>query len=435
MRLLFQTLSFFFLFFLFTMSYLSNAPIEVLHLMLYNINRQSDLFECALVNKSFYAAANPLLWREPQQIISDTTRENSMPFRLLQSFRQARKHGIRSTTLGHYIRKLYIQKRTHLQDLRQLINNAPLLEELIIYSTLKDKDLERIVLKCPQLKRLSLYYLSAGSDRFFESLRHCTSLRELNIMDSQRSTHQLTSLTHSRLEKLKMQPFLYSHHLFLEASFGVTPTLTHLDLDGMAKPYFRHYRALRSPTLFPALTDLRIAMPSPEDPADDALVSFFKAHPLIRNLSIVGMKINPAIMDSLATDLVHLKRLRLIHNGHLPPLTISLPLLEKLTVRACQTSAAFIVYLAHHFPNLHYIHVGKHDYSMWQLPRNYVGSIVDLEGPIIETASLLTYLDFASHDSVPGDLKVHLPRRMDGKLVQEDLEHIRKTAVGLAWID
>ncbi|SAL97660.1 hypothetical protein [Absidia glauca] len=417
------------------MSYLSDAPIEVLHLMLYNIDRQCDLYECALVNKSFYAAANPLLWREPQQMVSDITRECSMPFRLLQSFRQARKHGIRSTTLGHHIRKLYIQRRTHLQDLRQLINNAPLLEELVIHSTLKDKDLERIVLKCPQLKRLSLYYLMAGSDRFFESLRHCTNLREFNIMDSCRSTYELTSLKHCRLEKLKIQPFLYSHALFLEATFDDMPTLTHLDLDCIATPYFRHYRTLRSPTLFPALTDLRIAMLSPESPADDTLVSFFKAHPLIRNLSIEGMKINPAIMDSLAIDLVHLKRLSLINNGHLPPLTIDLLLVEKLTVRACHTNASFIVHLAHHFPNLHYIHVGKYDYSRWQPSINYIGNIVDLVGSLIEVISLMTYLDFASHDSVPGDLKVHLPRRMGGKLVQEDLEHIRQSAVGLAWID
>jgi hypothetical protein len=275
----------------------------------------------------------------------------------------------------------------------------------------------------------------AGSDLFFESLRHYTNLRELNIMDSCRATYQLTSLKHCRLEKLKMQSFLYSLQFFLEATFDDMPTLTHLDLDCIATPFLRHYQTLQSPTLFPALTDLRTAMLSPRTPADDALVSFFKAHPLIRNLSIEGMEINPAIMDSLATDLVHLKRLSLIHNGHLPPLTIDLLLVEKLTVRACNTNASFIFHLAHHFPNLHYIHVGKYDYSMWRPSINYIGNIVEAAGSFIEDVSLLTYLDFASHNSVPGDLKVHLPRQMGGKLVPEDLEHIRKSAVGLAWID
>ncbi|SAL97677.1 hypothetical protein [Absidia glauca] len=61
--------------------------------------------------------------------------------------------------------------------------------------------------------------------------------------------------------------------------------------------------------------------------------------------------------------------------------------------------------------------------------------ISHLDGPTIESITKLKYLDFTSYDSVPGDLKVHLPRRMGGQLAKEDLDHIRDTALGLVWIE
>jgi hypothetical protein len=93
------------------------------------------------------------------------------------------------------------------------------------------------------------------------------------------------------------------------------------------------------------------------------------------------------------------------------------------------------VRMAMHLPNIHYIHVGKYVYSSRHFNRNFVDDILQVNGPTVESRTHLTHLDFASHDSVPSDLKVYLPRRMDGKLIQEDLEHIRKTALGLVWIE
>ncbi|SAL97668.1 hypothetical protein [Absidia glauca] len=416
------------------MTYLSDAPIEVLHLILYNINHQTYLYECALVNKNWYAATNPLLWREPKLLDPGTQREDIISFWLLRSFRQARIHGLHATSLGHYIRKLSIQRYTTLQDMRQVINNVPMVEELVIQvRTMNCKDIERIARKCPKLKRLSLWYLNDTSGRSLDSLRHCNNLRELSIKTGFRTTRLLSSLKHDRLEKLRL--ITNGCTTDVVTTFSNIPTLTHLDLDSLAAAYFRHYRTLPSPAFFPFLTDLRIMMLDHTGTSNDAVVSFFKAHPLIDTLTIESLKIDSAIMTSLATDLVHLKRLTLMRSGRLPPFTMALPLVENLTIRYCSMKVPSTVCMATLFPNLHYIHVSKHyNYGM-RKDSNIMGDDPQSDKLTIESITQLTYLDFASYDSVPGDLKVHLPRRPDGKLVYEDLKHIRKTAVGLAWID
>ncbi|SAL97667.1 hypothetical protein [Absidia glauca] len=418
------------------MSYLIDAPIEVLHLILYNIDQQSDLYQCALVNKSLYAATNPLLWREPKKEAGCKRREHSISFWLLRSFRQARIHGLHATSLGHYIRILFIEICTPLQDMRQVINNIPLVEELVIrVTTMNDKDIERIARKCPKLKRLSLGNFEDSSDCSLDSLRHCTNLRELSIITGDRTNHRLTSIKHDRLEKLKLITNGWSYGFSLELPFSNIPTLTHLDLDSLAAAYFRHYRTLPSPTFFPGLTNLRISMFYDAVTGNEPVVSFFKAHPLIDTLTINNLKIDSTIMTSLATDLVHLKCLTLIDNGCLPSFTMALPLVENLNLLHCSINVPSTVCMATLFPNLHYIHVSKHYSHLSRKSSNIMGDDPQSDKLTIESITQLTYLDFASYDSVPDDLKVHLPRRTDGKLVNQDLQHIRKTAVGLAWID
>jgi hypothetical protein len=420
------------------MSYLTDASLEVLRLILYNIDQQSDLYQCALVNKSLYAATNPLLWREPVVFNRETLREGNIAACLLQSFRHTRLHGFHATLLGQHIRTLYFRVDTLLQDLRQIINNVPLVEELNIHViTLKTKDLERIAIKCPQLKRLTLRYLMDAPDHFFEPLRHCTNLRELSVIDSVRSNYQLASLNDSRLEKLTLRPYVHTGNSFIWLLLGevptlndlAIPTLTHLDMDSLTESYFQYYQALSSPTLFPVLADLRIAMPYYTATADVTVVSFFRAHPLINTLTIECMEIDPVIMTSLAIDLVHLKRLALIGNRHLPPFPMALPLVESLTLRDCRINVDFTVQMAIHFPSLHYFHV-----PTILRPQSF-GGVLPSDGLTIESLTHLTYLDFASHDSVPDGLNVYLPRRMGGELTDEDLSHIWETAVGLCWID
>ncbi|SAL97662.1 hypothetical protein [Absidia glauca] len=419
------------------MSNLSDAPIEVLHLILYYIDQQSDLYHCALVNKSLYAATNPLLWREPKLLAYGTKRMDCISFWLLRSFRQARLHGLHATSLGHYIRILFIEICTPLQDMRQVINNIPLVEDLVIQlPNLNDKDIECIALKCPKLKRLSLKFFNNDTpDHSLDSLRHCTTLRELSIKTSFRTTRLLTSLNHDRLEKLRLNTLGLPKHISLGLTFSNISTLTHLDLNTLAAAYFRHYRTLPSPTFFPGLANLRISMLYGAATDNEAVVSFFKAHPLIDTLTIRSMKIDSAIMTSLATDLVHLKRLTLIHNGRPPPFHMALPLVENLTIRRCSINVPSTVCMATQFPNLHYIHVSKQYHSLLRKSSNIMSDNSQSDRLTLKSLTQLTYLDFASYDSVPGDLKVHLPRRTDGKLVYQDLEHIRKTAVGLAWID
>ncbi|SAL97679.1 hypothetical protein [Absidia glauca] len=411
------------------MSNLGDAPNEVLSLVLNNVYQQGDLYQCALVKKSFYATANPLLWREPQLVASGTLRKDTICFRLKQSFRQTDKHCLHSTPLGHNVRKLDISHMTFLQDLHSVINNVPLVEELVIgIERLKDKDMERIALNCPQLKCLSCTSYFIDSDCFFDPLRHCANLREFSMAGIFNLKRLLASLQHCQLEKLKLRSLRVKVDSTKDTFFGGIPTLTHLDIKCKTGDFFRYCWTQPSRTLFPVLTDLHIATGEKYGIFDNKyVVLFVKAHPFIRALSLKYMKIDPAFLASLATDLVHLQRLSLIENGDLPPFTKAFHRVEKLTLRV---SSIITQSLDMYFPNLHYIYVDK-TFKFWR----YDDDISHTDGPVIETLTKLIYLDLASYDSLPGDLKVHLPPRMGGQLVMEDLDHIRETALGLVWIE
>jgi hypothetical protein len=448
------------------MSNICDAPIEVLSLVLNNVYQQGDLYECALVNKSFYAMANPLLWREPRQVTSGAKRVDNFLFCLLQSFslqslRQADKHCLHSTPLGYYIRKLNVSEGNRLQDLHAVINNVPLVEELVIdIKQLTDKDMEQIALNCPQLKCLSFTNYFEVSDHFFDPLPHCANLRELSILALINPNQPLASLQHCPLEKLRLRSFGFDGDFTKKTFFGGIPTLTHLDMDYKTGGFLRYCQSLPSPTLFPVLTDLRIV--KNQFAVYNDLVSFFKAHPLIRTLSLEGMNIDPTIMTSLATDLIHLQRLTLIKNGELPPFTQAFHQVQKLTLWGCHMNVDSTVRMAAHFPKIHYLHIGKdtrnwrripsdpvigEEFDNWQqVLSDFTDSEDDIwedntesilsqsDGPTVESLTNLTYLNFTTYDSVPDILNVHLPRQRQGRLLREDLDHIRETALGLVWI-
>ncbi|SAL97680.1 hypothetical protein [Absidia glauca] len=422
------------------MSRLGDAPIEVLSLVLNNVYQQSDLYQCALVNKSFYATANPLLWREPQLVASGTKRKvterkDTICFRLQQSLRQADKHCLHSTPLGHHVRKLNVSYGNCLHDLHTVINNVPLVKELVIdIKQLQDKDIEQIALNCRQLKCLSFNFYYKPRDRYFEPLKHFTNLCELDVLVIDNPEPLLPSLQHCLLEKLKLRVLGFGGVYNNATFFGGIPTLTHLELECPVRDFFQYCQTLPSRTLFPVLTDLRIARRGTsgtyEIDDNDAMVPFFKSHPLIRTLSLGNVKISQAVMTSLATDLIHLQRLSLIKNQLLPPFTKSFHRVEKLTLRG---SGMMAQDMAMYFPNLQYIYVDKTLSAL-----QHADDISRMDGPTIESLTKLTYLpsaSFTSYDSVPQDLKGHLPRRMGGRLTKKDLDHIRNTALGLVWID
>ncbi|SAL97682.1 hypothetical protein [Absidia glauca] len=401
------------------MSSLGDAPNEVLSLVLNKVDQQGDLYQCALVNKSFYATANPLLWRQPQEVTDVCVLEDTILFRLKQSFRLPHDQCLHSTPLGHNVRKLYATMLNSLQDWRAVINHVPLVEELVIeIQDLPEKDIEWIALNCPHLKCLTLGYFPDLVDCYIDSLRHCINLRELSISMVRGADPQLTPLQHCLLEKLTLESFENCGDYTKDTFFGGIPTLTHLDMEHKTGGFFRYCQTLPSWTLFPVLTNLRFAT---TENIDNNLVLFFKAHPLIRTLSITNMKIRTDIMTSLATDLVHLQRLTLINNNGLPAFTNTFHRVEKFTLEGCQMNDE---HMAMYFPKLHYIHVAKETSTL----RRYLGVHFD-------SRTKLTYLPFTSYDSLPGDLKVHLPRRMGGQLAEEDLHHIRDTALGLVWIE
>jgi hypothetical protein len=249
-----------FFYFSFSMSNLGDAPHEVLSLVLNNVDRRGDLYQCALVNKNFNATTNPLLWREPRLMTLGTLRKDTICFRLKQSLLQTDKHCLHSSPLGHYVRKLNASHDNCLQDFHSVINHVPLVKELVIgIKKLKDKDIERIALNCPQLKCLFCFCYT-DSNCFFDPLRLCANLREFSIVGIFNLKRLLASLQHCQLEKLKLCALHMDVDFTKNTLFGAIPSLTHLELYCPAKDFIQYCQTLPSRTPFPVLTDLRIAI-------------------------------------------------------------------------------------------------------------------------------------------------------------------------------
>ncbi|ORZ05630.1 hypothetical protein BCR42DRAFT_398162 [Absidia repens] len=187
------------------MNHFDHLPSEVISLILNHADETCDLYTCALINKTFYKYATPLLWehldlnghRTFSYLIDDLEASSSL----------------RSNSLGEFVRSASIQDRLSDDELLAFIKHVPQLNDLSLHEAtfITDDSFEHVPLYVPHLTRLYIRYSSitqlsieAMSRHWYRQLNHlefkrCTGL-SYDLFSALRQCTALTSLAISYCE-------------------------------------------------------------------------------------------------------------------------------------------------------------------------------------------------------------------------------------------
>jgi hypothetical protein len=318
-----------------------------------SIDNKIRLYQCALVNKAFYAAANPLLWRQP---ISEPDQMNTIA-EDTQSFLRCLESSCRQAFLVHQLRHLHVGDS---DLLKQMVPFMPLMEPLQTFSLTgchgwnegPAKSLPPLSLgpTCTRLEKASFWGVRFGDPEFVALTRWCGPVQDLALEHCQDFTN--TAL-HAFLDNSR--PFLTSLKLVQNSWTGnsLAPLhlhqLTSLTLDqcqGVDNAFFGGSR-------FPLLTECHIkACPVDFGNAPETLLGFLRAHPLLRSLSLNQCKINNAALAVLCPAVLpNLSDLDLSDNG--PALSCRLlRQLIKTCVRLSKVNVSGCSVPSRNFPEL-----------------------------------------------------------------------------------
>ncbi|ORZ11446.1 hypothetical protein BCR42DRAFT_440482 [Absidia repens] len=244
------------------MTRLDVLPTEIISLIIYDVSRRRDLYQCARINRSFHTATTPLLW--------ETLRIHTTKYAIkrLRCLVQARPW------VKQHIRTVDIQSCTGLTDnhMKVIITHVPCLERLFISPGyhFTDVSFQRLAQQHGStLTSLSLIHCNHLTQRSFDALgKHAHHLRHLHLRHCQGvSGATFGALALCPLESLSMGYFdvetwealakgipvhfahfvrlthvvlWHSHSVFvrplLQATTNIWPALTHLRLDGGRLP-------------------------------------------------------------------------------------------------------------------------------------------------------------------------------------------------------
>ncbi|SAM03458.1 hypothetical protein [Absidia glauca] len=183
----------------------NDLPFEIVSSITSHLHHQAHLYQCALINKRFYAATIPRLWEEPMSgndvshlwdapVYRGRNRRDSDDMiwdpgfvtclKLIQCLLTTRQYqqtnAFRSSPLGHYIRKLDIIDQDSAGKSLLLLSHAPFLEHLrLLGLEMTDDDVEIIWQLCPRLK--SIHLLDIPFQRLTGIGEHCRHLTSFTL--------------------------------------------------------------------------------------------------------------------------------------------------------------------------------------------------------------------------------------------------------------
>ncbi|ORZ05629.1 hypothetical protein BCR42DRAFT_496624 [Absidia repens] len=181
------------------MNHFDHLPSEVISLILNLVDETCDLYTCALINKTFYKYATPLLWEH-----LDLNGHRTFSY-LIDNLEAS--SSLRSNSLGEFVRSASIQDRLSDDELLAFIKHVPQLNDLSLHEAtfITDDSFEHVPLYVPHLTRLYIRYSSitqlsieAMSRHWYRQLNHlefkrCTDLN-YELFSALRQCTALTSL-------------------------------------------------------------------------------------------------------------------------------------------------------------------------------------------------------------------------------------------------
>jgi hypothetical protein len=286
------------------MARLDELPREIISLVC-SLLEQPAKYHCSFVNKEFYDAAIPELWREPVLPTTNILKQLVKCLKLSKSQR------------GDYIRIIKLGLKVSMNDdelvnLLQLVPNLEVLE-LRKADELTDKSMTQVSHYCNQLKSFGV----TGALLTYRSAHYLGRCRQLS---------KLTLESCPNLSSLALLPFAELNIEYLDLSgckwLNVTDTaydlcsfqyLTHLNLvccDVISMEFIRCLAAGINGK--PCLTNLQdFSITGSTIIKDSAMIPFIKTHSHIRGLFLVECAITDETLEAIASYLPLLHNLEL----------------------------------------------------------------------------------------------------------------------------
>ncbi|ORZ11425.1 hypothetical protein BCR42DRAFT_421111 [Absidia repens] len=299
------------------MTRLGRLPNEIILLILRGFTRQ-ELYECALVNRSFHSVTTPLLWATITLVTKDHAAilDDHLPL------------------LGQYVRSFDVMGSYATDDtLLYFLEQIPLLQHLSLFSGSRITDISILLVPCYCRHLTSLYLVNTNgiTQLSFEAIgQHCRHLRNFGLQEqAQGSSSSLSpslfaALECCPLEKLSLGYFHDdTNWACLEkgmADLSRMSDLTHFALWN-APPSFVH--CLLTTVRWPKLTQLAInGLPGVDldeyavnnDSVNiDCFGEFLQAHPHLSGLDLRGSKITYHLLSIISACLPELTNINLSH--------------------------------------------------------------------------------------------------------------------------
>ncbi|CAO3593641.1 unnamed protein product [Absidia cylindrospora] len=272
------------------------------------IEQQLDLWTCTLVNKQFYAIANPVLWQEPVlelglEVLLNCLAANEQP-------------------LGHHIKRLYLDNTTCTDtEFLRLMPHIPHLASLLIDNTddtiayfppMTSTSLQHLPRYCSQLTSLTLARTPVSDAIFLALGQHCHQLTDLYLQGVEGLRDDFLSAL-SRCPLKKFQLCLLGPERILTDTMMMTLTrfqdLEELSLS-LREPSTSIMTIANNTTTtvpWPRLKDLHLGSSYAID--DATFLCFLKQHPHLQVVYLDGATLTDASLDAMAVSLYDLRRL------------------------------------------------------------------------------------------------------------------------------
>ncbi|ORZ01983.1 hypothetical protein BCR42DRAFT_429734 [Absidia repens] len=273
-------------------------------------DQQRDLHTCTLVNRQFYAIANPLLWQEPVFDV-DTMH--------LQQWLD----GLAATeqSLGNHVKKLQLDNATCTDiQLLLLMTHVRHLETLSIenlnftneFSPITSTGLQHLPRYCSQLTSLKLFNIHLSDATIRAIGQHCRRLCQLTVhANVGLSDDLLAALANCPLQQIALSYDATEGMLTEKMVMDMTrfQDLTHLDLTLFEPSSLIMTIANNKITTGVPWPHLKyLSLDLCEDIDDATLICFIKAHPHLQEIRLKdAIALTDASLAAMAVSLCDLR--------------------------------------------------------------------------------------------------------------------------------
>ncbi|CAO3601053.1 unnamed protein product [Absidia cylindrospora] len=298
-------------------------PTELVVQVLQYVTQYQDLYSCSLVNKQFFAIANPLLWKSPKLNNKGILRY------FLTRLPNPHQNQPASFSIGQHIRILALDDWFWTDtEFLKLLPHVPLLEELkIIYKRSRKRiitnaSLQYLPGRCPHLTSLSITRRALSLHTISQLGHHCRQLKHLTLhFCGDLPPHTLALLKDCPLESLLLSFVNRNDSLNhrIVADLHLFDRLTHLVLWNTSMDLVR--------SLFPfALVSwpllAKLLLRSCHHLTDATFIPFIQAHPHLEEIDLHDADFTDASLDVMADALPVLTRLNLAYNNQISGLGV-----------------------------------------------------------------------------------------------------------------